>query len=607
MSRWRAQRLGLFIHWGPVSRTGQEISWSRGTSIPSADYDTLYRGFDPTGFSARAWVDLAKAAGMRYLTLTFKHHDGFCLWDTRYSPYNVMATPFARDPAGELAEECRRQGLGFQAYYSVADRYQPDYLPAGPGGPGFALPAGQTPSMDRYQGYLAAQASEILDRYRPDAFWFDGDWDATWGGERGAAVYRTLKTARPTLVINDRLQGARGLGDFRTWERAIGAFDAGSPWETTATLAEQWSYQPGGSVRAVKDVLQEMLAVIGGDGNYLLDVGPGPDGKIRPEEAARLMELGRWVNAHGEGIHGTRGGPYYPGAWGASTQSGNRVFLHILAWPPDGRFRFPGLPRRVLSARRISGGSVEVTQGPDSLAIELPSTGCDSLAETIALELDGPVSGPLATAVNGLGLPGTWLSRTAGLRASSMYGAPVDSAGILGAEIYARDFSMHTALEDSPSIVLDLGRLMTVASVDIANRSAHATVNSQVQDFQARARTLTIWLSRDGLAWEEAWRADGARPYWSAAIPAQKGTGLGRTARFVKVGLRERNWLHLANVKVFGNPEPDRPYAAALRAMAAKPATNRTGYPASYRADGRNLPRGKIPVADPMVKKYHPR
>ena len=170
---WREARFGLFIHWGPVSLKGTEIGWSRGAEVPEAEYDRLFREFNPTRFDARAWAQTAKAAGMKYLVLTSKHHDGFCLWDSRYTDYDIMNTPFGRDVIKELSAACRKEGIVFCTYHSICDWRHPDYPLGSPGGKSQK----PSPNMDRYNTSLKNQVAELVHNYGPlGILWFDADW-----------------------------------------------------------------------------------------------------------------------------------------------------------------------------------------------------------------------------------------------------------------------------------------------------------------------------------------------------------------------------------------------------------------------------------------------
>jgi alpha-L-fucosidase len=199
---WRDARFGLFIHWGPVSLKGTEIGWSRGREIPVAEYDELYRNFNPTKFSATDWVATAKGAGCKYLVLTSKHHDGFCLWDSHQTDYTIVSTPFKRDVVKELAEECRRQGVVFCLYHSIADWHHPDYLPRGAGDP---RPESEA-HFDRYLAYLKAQLTELITGYGPlGVLWFDGEWEKAWTHQHALDLNAYLRRLQPTLIINNRI------------------------------------------------------------------------------------------------------------------------------------------------------------------------------------------------------------------------------------------------------------------------------------------------------------------------------------------------------------------------------------------------------------------
>ncbi|MCC6155641.1 MAG: alpha-L-fucosidase, partial [Candidatus Hydrogenedentes bacterium] len=207
-------RFGMFIHWGPVSLKGTEIGWSRGKEVPREEYDRLFEQFNPALFDADEWAQIAKDAGMRYLIITSKHHDGFCIWDSQYTDYDIMSTPFKRDVLGELSAACKKAGLAFSTYHSILDWYQPDYNTIdAQGGPGFALRAGQTPSMDRYVEYLQNQLREIVTKYGPlQSMWFDGEWEKPWTVERGWTLLNYCRELDPEMLVNNRVgKGREGM------------------------------------------------------------------------------------------------------------------------------------------------------------------------------------------------------------------------------------------------------------------------------------------------------------------------------------------------------------------------------------------------------------
>ncbi|MCD6350548.1 MAG: alpha-L-fucosidase, partial [Armatimonadetes bacterium] len=282
MQWWLDAKFGLFVHWGPISLLGKEISWSRGERpgigghgpVPVDVYDNLYKRFNPVKFNADEWVALAKAAGMKYLVFTTKHHDGFCMWDTKTTDYKITNSPFARDVVKELADACHRGGLRLGFYYSPPDFHHPDY---------------RTKNHARYIKYMHEQLRELGSNYgRVDVLWFDGlggsakDWDAD-------NLFRMIRSLQPHIIINNRC-GLRG--DFDTPEQRVGRFRLDRPWETCMTLGTQWAYKPHDRIKSLKQCVDILVNCVGGGGNLLLNVGPTPTGEIEPAQAERLREIG---------------------------------------------------------------------------------------------------------------------------------------------------------------------------------------------------------------------------------------------------------------------------------------------------------------------------
>ena len=345
---WRDARFGMFIHWGPVSIKGTEIGWSRGANVPQEEYDNLYKQFNPTQFDAQQWVALAKQAGMKYVVFTTKHHDGFCMFDTKATDFNIMQSPFHRDVVKELAEACRQQGMAFGTYYSVCDWHHPDFPHGSPGGTSLK----PNPNLDRYEQYLRTQVGELITQYGPLLIlWFDvaQDFDA----KRGQGVVDYVRSLQQDIIINNRCAVA---GDYDTPEQQIGSFNRERPWETCMTIAQQWAWKPRDETKSRVECLQTLLRIVGGDGNLLLNVGPMSDGRIEPEQVERLQEMGAWLAKFGEGVYGTRGGPFKPGPWGAATCKGDQIYLFVMKWPEQGPLQLPPLPRKIVASELLSGG-----------------------------------------------------------------------------------------------------------------------------------------------------------------------------------------------------------------------------------------------------------
>lgn len=394
---WQEARFGMFIHWGPVSLKGTEIGWSRGQEVPTAEYDQLYRQFNPVKFDANVWASIAKAAGMKYLVITSKHHDGFCLWDTKQTDYNIKHTPFKRDIIRELAEACRKQGLVFCTYYSILDWYHPDYPLGSPGGKSKK----SSPNMDRYKIFLKSQMAELLQNYGPlGILWFDGEWEDPWTREDGIDLYQYCRKLQASILVNNRVgKGRKGMagatssgefgGDYDTPEQTIGKFQQSPPWETNMTLCEQWAWKPNDKLKSLKQCLQNLITCAGGDGNFLLNVGPMPSGEIEPRQVARLQEIGAWLRQYGQSIYGTRGGPYKPGAWGASTHREDKVYLHLFPSEKEKR-TLPALPCQIKSWKVLTSGQAQIVSSLKSLEVTIPSSSGDSICSVIELQLNQP-------------------------------------------------------------------------------------------------------------------------------------------------------------------------------------------------------------------------
>jgi alpha-L-fucosidase len=395
LRRWQDMRFGMFIHWGPVSLTGHEIGWSRGAQTPIAEYDNLYKRFNPTKFNADQWVSVAKAAGMKYMVLTTKHHDGFCLFATQQTDYNVMNSPFARDVTKELAEACRRQGLAFGTYYSVCDWHHPDFPLTSPGG----KVKREKSDIVAYRRYLRAQVSELIKNYGPlSTMWFDvpQEFDRAEGSEN----VRLCRMLQPNVLVNNRAGG--GCGDYSTPEQHIGGFDMERPWETCMTICRQWSWRPDDKMKTLPQCLQTLVRTAGGDGNLLFNVGPMSTGEIEARQVERLREMGQWLARYGESIYGTRGGPFRSAKHVASTRRGNTLYVHILDWPEDA-LKLPALPAKIVRSRLLTGGQATVTQTAAGVEISIPKADRQQIDTLVALELDRPAMEIAPIAVSSIG------------------------------------------------------------------------------------------------------------------------------------------------------------------------------------------------------------
>ncbi len=385
---WREGRFGMFIHWGPASLTGREISWSR-ESYGKEKYDALYREFNPVKFDAAAWVATAKAAGMRYLVLTAKHHDGFMLWGTRTDPYNIMNTPFGRDVVAELSAAAQTAGLPFCVYFSPGDWRDPDCR--------------DPQNNPRFVERMHAQLTELLTRYgKIPLVWIDFDGRPNPSHPRDTATL--LRTLQPGVLLTNRLEalhtdeshGRVGRwGDYATPEQFVGSYCDELPWETCMTIAGQWNWKPDDKLKSLRQCLENLVRTVGGDGNLLFNVGPRPDGAIEPAQVARLREMGAWLHHNGEAIYATRGGPFLPTGDYSATRTARAIYLHVFADSPD-QLALPALPLAVRSATRLDGTPVAFEQSAAALTLSVPKASRDPSVTVVKLTVDGD---PLTLAV----------------------------------------------------------------------------------------------------------------------------------------------------------------------------------------------------------------
>ncbi len=395
LKEWQDLKFGLFVHWGPVSLRGTEIGWSRGREVPIDEYDNLYKDFNPVLFDAAKWVGMIKSAGMKYLIITSKHHDGFCIWDSEFTDYDIMSSPFKRDILRELSDECKRQGILFGTYHSIADWHHPHYTTRYGGDP---RPV-EDSDMKIYVEYLKNQVKELIEKYDIDVAWFDGEWEDAWTHEYGMELYKYIRGLKNDILINNRIdkgrQGMMGMtrsaeyaGDFATPEQEIGAFHPDIPWESCITICNQWAWKPNDNMKSLKECIQTLARTVGGGGNLLLNVGPMLDGRIEQRQIDRLAEMGSWLEKNGESIYGTGGGPFKPTDWMVSTHKDKQIFIHLFTMP-EGQLVLPGLNKtKILSAKLLNGNALTFKQTKENVIINLPDEPVDTINTVIVLELN---------------------------------------------------------------------------------------------------------------------------------------------------------------------------------------------------------------------------
>jgi alpha-L-fucosidase len=398
---WREARFGMFIHWGlyAIPARGEWVQWNE--QIPRTEYAKLAEQFHPEHFSAANWAQVAKDAGMKYVVLTARHHDGFALFDDPGSDFTAVRSAAHHDFVADYVKAVRDAGLGVGLYYSPLDwRY-----------PGFFFPDLYMDNAIRLREQYHRQISELATHYgKIDILWFDGggnEWLGFGGVQfKGKWQARTsdqpytgkfdwednqtvglLREKQPSIIINDRTDAP---ADFRSREGdgALGKFDNRTPFELCTTIVEGgWGYQKDAKVKSLEHLIQLLVGAAGRDGNFILNVGPRPDGEIDPPQRERLHEIGAWLKQNGESIYGTRGGPWLPGDYGVSTHKGKTVYLHVLKVPGNGTIDLPNLPTRIVRMSDMAGNPVEFSQASQKISIQLQTSTQDVVDRIIKIEL----------------------------------------------------------------------------------------------------------------------------------------------------------------------------------------------------------------------------
>jgi alpha-L-fucosidase len=332
---------------------------------------------------------------MKYFVITTRHHDGFSIWPTEYSDYNISATPYQKDVLLDLKNACQKQNILFGTYYSICDWKHPYYPLGSPGG----KTQKETGDMKRFLPFIEGQTKELIEKYDSKILWFDGEWESPWTHEMGLNLYDYLKELNKNILINNRVdKGRKGMegitisdefaGDFATPEQQIGRYDAEKAWESCITICQQWAWKPNDKLKSLEECLHTLIKTVGGGGNLLLNVGPMPDGRIEPRQAERLKEMGNWLNVNREAIYGTRAGPYIPNNWLASTQKDNKLYLFLMNCKRD-KVELP-IPEniRVISCKHLNHANIDYVNADNKISFKNPSPNGQSI-QVLELELSG--------------------------------------------------------------------------------------------------------------------------------------------------------------------------------------------------------------------------
>ena len=392
-------KFGMFIHWGVYSILGDGEWVMNNQGIDKASYQKLPSFFNPVSYNPKEWVAVAKAAGMKYITITSKHHDGFAMWDSKLTDWDIIdRTPYGRDVIKMLADECKKEGIKLFFYHSHLDWYQENYFPRGRTGNASGRP--ESGDWYKYLDYMDGQLRELLTGYGEiGGIWFDGIWDKKGADWRLGKTYKLIHDLQPACLVGNNHHLAPFEGeDFQMFEKDLpghnttgfsGEQEVGElPFETCETMNNSWGFNlQDKNYKSTKNLIKYLVRAAGYNSNFLLNVGPMPDGKIQPEFLNTLKEIGKWTEKYGETIYGTRGGPISPRSWGVTTQKGNKVFVHILN-AEDSNLLIPDFGKKIkIISSFVTGAKLKFKQDAFGITVALPEGIMDETDTVLVIEL----------------------------------------------------------------------------------------------------------------------------------------------------------------------------------------------------------------------------
>lgn len=573
--RFQDLKIGISLHWGPSSLGGKEIGWSRSGVIPKDVYDQFYKDFAPTEFDAEQWCELFKRWGVRYISPTAKHHDGFALWFSKFSPYDMEEAKYKVDIMRELQKACKRNDIVLGAYYSSLDWFHPDWAPYNYGGPGELFEKqDDSPNLERYFKYMENQVSELIRDYGVEVMQFDGEWDSTYTHEVGSMLYRKFKEVNPDVLLSSRIDigrrsegannhlymdGQKYAGDFMDRERLVNHgnnvtewFD--DAWQAWVTIDKsQWGYNSTPKLMDAQGMIEDMIGVIGNNGNYMINVAPTPTGAFESNQIALMDTLGSWILDHQEAIYGTRGGPYYPFEEGVATRKGKKAWLFIVDRDAKS-LSLPELSQPIKKARLYNSKTAVGYSVKDGIVtFDLPKANGEirviELSFAKDVEMGEKVKIKNIFEQNGATRLLEGMSYSASSECGWTPSKEVQQTLLTQKRDYPSvEYAFHTSEQVNPYIVIDLEQERKIAGMEIFNRQTGYT---------ERAEGLKVWISLDGTSWSEVWKADGVKREWSVPFNSQNmgANVMGKVCRYIKIGVDspEPTYLHLPRVDIYGN------------------------------------------------------
>jgi alpha-L-fucosidase len=392
-------KFGLFIHWGVYSVLGDGEWVMNNQRIDKATYQKLPAFFNPIEYNPKEWVAMAKAAGMKYITITSKHHDGFAMFDSKLTDWDIVdRTPYKKDVLKMLADECRKEGIKLFFYHSQLDWYQDNYYPRGATGLTARRP--EKGEWYKYLDFMDGQLTELLTNYGEiGGIWFDGFWDKPTADWRLDKTYSMIHSLQPACLVGSNHHLAPFPGeDFQMFEKDLpGQKTTGFnpeqtigllPLETCETMNNSWGFNlQDKNYKSTKNLIRYLVKAAGYNSNFLLNVGPMPNGKVQPEFIITLREMGTWMEKNGETIYGTRGGPVSPKSWGVTTQKGNKVYVHIMN-PEDNNLLLPDFGKKIRNITLFStGAKLKYKQDAFGITISIPVEAIDETDTILVIEI----------------------------------------------------------------------------------------------------------------------------------------------------------------------------------------------------------------------------